>query len=625
MMKLLFIQLPVPQKNIGNSSGNIPLAGHYLQAATSELEHISAYIVPEAIATWYGDAALIDYLVSQQPDILALSLYCWNIERSLYILRHVKSRLPLIAIGGGPEVLPENVLLQDSPFDYLIPGEGEQSLYDLLQTIDLPPQSSPLWLPAKPADAILDKIDLPAMYAQVDSFPSRMLVIESQRGCPYQCGYCYYNNSRSGIYTFATDDIVSIIRNLPDNNAVPIYLLDPLLNSRPDLPYFLRELAVSIPPFQHQLYGEIRAENISLVIAKLYQKAHFTDMEIGLQTTHKPAMKLMNRQTKLMDFAASCKALLKAGISPKIDLIIGLPGDDLTSIKKSIDYIVRHKLTANVQVFPLLVLYGTDFRNRSAELGLRFQPTPPYQIISTPLLSTDDIFAAFAYAEDQLGLYFDPFPELDLCEADLLVNHADCIGKHHFHRVPTDLELSWLAVRLAGTCQLHFYPAKYGIATMQHILTQLTDVNPFGVWEIVLWEQTVDCNLLLQSMQLRRPHWLDKDLRFLYPEPGNRSVTFTAVLKSRDKVFYGEMQRQIYQWTEHTMPTAEEFDALRHLDGIYFDNSEITQDIAEWYFSVYSELPFSFSFSFDSANIQHFLWSLKGRSYNNEILTQGEE
>lgn len=52
----------------------------------------------------------------------------------------------------------------------------------------------------------------------------------------------------------------------------------------------------------------------------------------------------------------------------------------------------------DVQVFPLSVLPGTDFRLNSNKLGLRFEEAPPYTLIENPTFSAEDLLLAFDHA-----------------------------------------------------------------------------------------------------------------------------------------------------------------------------------------------------------------------------------
>ena len=73
---------------------------------------------------------------------------------------------------------------------------------------------------------------------------------------------------------------------------------------------------------------------------------------------------------------------------------------------RSVDFVADHGLQDDVQIFPLAVLPGTDFRKRSRELGLRFDPHPPYTVIENRGFSHEDFLRAYDYAETRLDLVF---------------------------------------------------------------------------------------------------------------------------------------------------------------------------------------------------------------------------
>ena len=83
-----------------------------------------------------------------------------------------------------------------------------------------------------------------------------------------------------------------------------------------------------------RLFSEIRAEAVDDELADLLAAAGFYWFEIGLQSTNPKALKLMNRPTQLKRFVAGAQRLKARGITPSIDLIIGLPGDDLQGFMK---------------------------------------------------------------------------------------------------------------------------------------------------------------------------------------------------------------------------------------------------------------------------------------------------
>ena len=70
----------------------------------------------------------------------------------------------------------------------------------------------------------------------------------------------------------------------------------------------------------------------------------------------------------------------------RLNLILGLPGDTVDSIRRGLEYLDRVRPFTELQVFNLSILPGTAFRQTYKELGLEFQPRPPYYVLKTPTL-----------------------------------------------------------------------------------------------------------------------------------------------------------------------------------------------------------------------------------------------
>ena len=92
--------------------------------------------------------------------------------------------------------------------------------------------------------------------------------------------------------------------------------------------------------------------------------------------------------------------MLREGIRVKVDLIVGLPGDTVESVRRGMHYLHDGGLYSEVQVFHLAVLPGTAFRQEAGRLGLKFQPRPPYYVLRTPTLDASEIFGLIQEAED---------------------------------------------------------------------------------------------------------------------------------------------------------------------------------------------------------------------------------
>jgi hypothetical protein len=82
---------------------------------------------------------ICDIIVQEQIDILALSLYSWNMSRLSTLAKLVKEKLPnLIIVAGGPAVSIDphrNFMKQHDFLDYAVYGDGEIAFGRLLDHI----------------------------------------------------------------------------------------------------------------------------------------------------------------------------------------------------------------------------------------------------------------------------------------------------------------------------------------------------------------------------------------------------------------------------------------------------------------------------------------------------------
>src|SRR5215211_3296743 len=96
-LRVLLMQLPVPN----NPALNTPLAAGYLKsyaAAQGLLDAVAITILPRSLSDSAGDALLVAEIVARQPDVLGISLYTWNSERSLLLAWRVKQQLPTLRV-----------------------------------------------------------------------------------------------------------------------------------------------------------------------------------------------------------------------------------------------------------------------------------------------------------------------------------------------------------------------------------------------------------------------------------------------------------------------------------------------------------------------------------------------
>ena len=572
-MKLVLVQLPVPKLNFGVNTGNIPLGPACLKQAISDIPGCQAELLPGDLATYAGDETIVKAVAHRQPDVVGFTVFVWNRDRSVYLAEKIREKTGARIVLGGPEVTWDTVDTYPDFVDLLVPGEGESAIRMVAQGtvpwdkrhFQCPPDRS--WLAA----------GSPYVNGHLPLGRDKVMLLETQRGCPYKCRFCYYSKSREKRDIAENSKVLEGLAWALDNGVEEIYLMDPSFNARPGLDGLLNEMAAlnqenTKPENRIALTSEIRAESVTSARAAAYARAGFRSFEVGLQSTNPSALEIMNRPTRMDKFIDGVKALEQAGIVPTIDLIFGLPGDTPQGFRRTVDFILEHLMDRHVQVFPLLVLPGTVFRKRAQELGLVFSPDPPYPVFSTPGFPGAAMEAALDYAEDAFDRTFYPLPDVDLSHGDgddyIHLDGVSCLVK-----LVLDHPLSGireLARFIASPFQIFFRDKACDPEFAARVVSEITTVNPFVPLELVFEDPGFlpDTEALLAAACTPRPHFLDQDLRWLYPDPGNRSILFTLVSGREELVFEGPMKRQVFLWDHSRLPDMGEVEKFDHLDGV---------------------------------------------------------
>lgn len=504
---VLLVQLPIPPLGPSRIRGNVPLAAAYLKLF-AERKGLGDFYAIEVFssrpANTLGDHALVEALAGRDPWLVGFTCYLWNIERTLWIARELKQRRPEVRIVlGGPEITADNAwVLNSADYDFAVIGEGEQTFAQLLLGLlgdNTPPVAIPgLFVPPdgpgprfqfarRPAPRSplpdLNLLGSPYLARILDVADEEMLLLETSRGCRFRCKFCYYWKSYDKTYYLADETIRASLRHAADGGAREVFLLDPTLNQRKDFADLLRVLVEGNPAGRFTYFGELRAEGITEETARLLREANFTEVEVGLQSIDQEAMTRMDRKNNLRAFERGVRAMMNEGVRVKVDLIVGLPGDTVESVRRGLHYLHDNGLCSDVQVFNLAVLPGTAFREEAAQLGLVYQPRPPYYVLNTPSLSRMDLFGLMQEAQELFGIEFDaqPQPVLDFGEGD-----TDRVWRIDLDRVNRPDPPAVGSRAQAFTLWLR--SARFGRHGREaaRLIQELLRVNPFTTLQVVL-------------------------------------------------------------------------------------------------------------------------------------------
>lgn len=342
-----------------------------------------------------------------KPDVLGVSVTCWNARAVFDLCRVVRAAMPSVRIVlGGPEVGPvaEEILERHSEVDIVVRGEGEVTFTELLKAVIA--ERDP-WrvegVTARTEDGRIVSADDRALIADLDSIPSPYLsgimtpvegaaYIETYRGCPHRCGYCFEGKGYGRIRSFSEERISAEITHLAEEQGVSSFsFIDPVFNLTDERLAFL---SATLTPYARKgvrLHTvEVDIERIDDASARLLLEAGVASVETGPQSIGATALAECKRRFDAERFSAGVEALKRAGISVECDLIVGLPGDRVEDFFAGMEFCFALD-PGKVQTSTLHVLPGTDLWNRAGELGLVYDPEPPHEIIATSTIGYADL------------------------------------------------------------------------------------------------------------------------------------------------------------------------------------------------------------------------------------------
>ena len=366
---------------------------------------------------------LVNEIISKKPNFVGFSCYMWNIDSFLKISKDLKKKLPSVKILlGGPEIATEYV--QNSHFDkyaidFCVSGEGELTFSELLQhlengkpkidDIDGLSHRSDTKLPftvnakRKPFKSIAE-IPSPFLEGIVDEdVLARSGVeanLETQRGCNLRCSYCIYHKDMDRVAYSKIEKIIKEVRYVIKRGVKKIRFVDANFSSDKNHAKLVMKRLIR-ERFETSLFFELIPGFIDDELAALfgeYTKLHPQNqitIGVGVQTINPKVLKLMRRSIKKEKFEKTFKLLQKYNIYTKIDLIIGLPDEGISSIEETLEYMVDQLRDSKAHLLCCHVmrgLPGTELMEIAKKKKMVFSSKyEPHELIESPILPRADM------------------------------------------------------------------------------------------------------------------------------------------------------------------------------------------------------------------------------------------
>lgn len=362
---------------------------------------------------------IADQLVPWQPDVVAVSCYMWNTRASQEISRLVKEALPdARTVWGGPEISRDYVLdgaYDALAIDYCVSGEGELTFLELLrhllngapalETIDglsYRGDDGGGFVVNRPRRAFgsLEEVPSPFMTGVVDDATlcrgEMQANIETQRGCTLRCSYCVYHKDMSRISYAGPDRAIAEITYVVNKGVKNIRIVDANFGSNLDHAKTIMRALIE-RGFETKLTFELIPGFMDDELASLFADFNalypWNDVRlgVGVQSVNLDTLRVVRRAIKIEKFEKTFELLQKYDIFAKVDIIIGLPGEDVDAIGRTLDFMIdclrhnrRHLLSCHV----MRGLPGTEL----LEIARRYE-----MVFSSPYVDLEENLAHDAH------------------------------------------------------------------------------------------------------------------------------------------------------------------------------------------------------------------------------------
>ncbi|MGO9569091.1 MAG: B12-binding domain-containing radical SAM protein [Desulfomonilaceae bacterium] len=358
--------------------GEFPDLGHLFVMPDYGLPLIST-ILSEAgydVKVYVEHVKPPDWSRISESDLVCLSSFTSTIGKICELAKEIRSRhrIPIIVGGVYATYFPESCL---EWCDYVVLGEGDETILDLVQTIS---NGGPIHevrgIAYKVGDQVCRTTPRPGP-VRFDTVPDYSLIqgyhrmsfldillkrrvpmptVQSSRGCPFKCTFCISNTMFPDGYR--KRDIDSVIRDMRDKGRYSKTLM------------FVDNDFTALRQHTKKLLNRIIKENLNFKISvfarvevarddellSLMRQAGVCDIFQGFESVQPTTLAEYEKRQTLEEIVASVEKLSGLGFTVAGAFVLGADADALETISSSVNFALDHPIT-KPHFFPIWGLF----------------------------------------------------------------------------------------------------------------------------------------------------------------------------------------------------------------------------------------------------------------------------
>ena len=362
--------------NVGVYNADLEPGAHFTQAL-STIANFKTYL---SRVSDLGDSVWRDIkntITTLNPSLVGISVVTAKYKSALTLaelIKQINPRIKIIAGGIHPTLCPEE-MLKTGVFDYVVRGEGEYTILDLLNALkngnpvrqikglSFTENGNIIHNPDRELIENLDTLPWSAnrlILNKKDMVPDDFAHLIASRGCPYNCIFCAsYKLWTHRVRCRSPKNIVDEIKMIKEQySPIYFYFQDDSFTINKDFVHRLCEQMIN-EQLKVRWVCETRADLVTDELIKMLHRAGCFKIVLGAESGNEATLSRINKQVtkgQIRDAVRICK---KNGLETSLYFMIGFPWETEKEINDTVR--MMEELDPQYAVFSVATPYpGTE-------------------------------------------------------------------------------------------------------------------------------------------------------------------------------------------------------------------------------------------------------------------------
>jgi radical SAM superfamily enzyme YgiQ (UPF0313 family) len=300
------------------------------------------------------------------PQYIGMTLYTRTVKVAIALARRIREQFPdKILIAGGPHASDdyENLLTRYPVFDYIVVGEGEVTMLELLNALEAGRTEQVGAIPglafldrntraltvttARPYVTEIDSIPPPARdlvdfnrYIRGSNLLPYAVEIMGSRGCTHRCAFCSFQRKwRARAPEAIVAEMKELLKRYPQTRSFQFF--DDNFSVSRERVMKLCELLIREGLNRYVWSALCRADQVDLEMLRTMKKAGCTKVMFGVESAVPEILEKLNKHLDLKRVQTALRDATRADLDALAFFIIGNPGETRETIQTTYRFAKR--------------------------------------------------------------------------------------------------------------------------------------------------------------------------------------------------------------------------------------------------------------------------------------------